>query len=653
MLLRHRAILRLWLVLLLAVPASAGALQNIAAVLPSIICLLLCDELPDDSTAPALQNRGGTTTLAVNQAAAPINFTNNGGGILSDCTVSPPLPAGLSVSVSANGATCRISGTPTETVAAASYTITATNASGSDQATIMIEVLAGFPVSGRALFERVPTRTGPTQLDYDAIVAMPIRRATVQLLDSNGAVIDTTQSDDNGDYAFSVNPNQAVRVRVLAELLSETGPQQYEVVVVDNTDADSLYSLTEGSATLASARAVRDLTAGSGWDLSADAYTMPRASAPFALLDSVYEAMQDFMQVDANIDFPFLQINWSVNNRTTFGDESIGEIGTSFYSADNIFILGAADSDTDEFDDHVVIHEWGHYFEDNTSRSDSIGGPHGADDRLDMRVAFGEGFGNALSGIITDDPLYIDTAGPGQAFGFPLDVDNNSVTNPGWYNESSVQAILYDLYDSEDDGPDTVSLGLAPLYQILIDEQKNTPVFTSIFSFISALKADNAGQASAINQLVNDQSINGTNIDEQGSAETNSAGVANVLPIYTPLTVDGAAVNVCTIANFNNGGDINKLSNTRYLTFTTPSLNEYTVTATRTSSNYGVTDPDIFVFEKGVLRILSISPDANTESATAALNAGPHVMGMQEFNVVGQSGSNTTACFDVTVSTAP
>ena len=93
--------------------------------------------------------------------------------------------------------------------------------------------------------------------------------------------------------------------------------------------------------------------------------------------------------------FPALKINWSVNNIPVSGNKAIGQITTSHYSPSEgqLYILGAADNDTDENDDHVIAHEWGHYFEDKFSRSDSLGGSHSGNDRLDLRVAFGEGFG--------------------------------------------------------------------------------------------------------------------------------------------------------------------------------------------------------------------------------------------------------------------
>ena len=76
-------------------------------------------------------------------------------------------------------------------------------------------------------------------------------------------------------------------------------------------------------------------------------------------------------------DFAPLDAFWSINNAVSSKfDVDSGEMPTSFYSSnlDSLFILGDVLSDTDEFDDHIIVHEWGHYFEDNFGRSDSVGG---------------------------------------------------------------------------------------------------------------------------------------------------------------------------------------------------------------------------------------------------------------------------------------
>jgi hypothetical protein len=124
---------------------------------------------------------------------------------------------------------------------------------------------------------------------------------------------------------------------------------------------------------------------------------------------------------------------------------TLGEIKTSHYSDNQLYILGKENVDTDEYDDHVVAHEWGHYFESRFSRSDSLGDDHSIGDKLDPRVAFGEGLGNAISGMVTDDIHYVDTNGNLQGVvGVYMDLSSSSgdTVSVGWFSEDSVQYIL-------------------------------------------------------------------------------------------------------------------------------------------------------------------------------------------------------------------
>ncbi|RBP51054.1 hypothetical protein [Arenicella xantha] len=632
----------------LSFSTSAFGQQDTRA-LTAVISLLLFD----GPTAPNLQSfpepifytTDGPITLSVG---------NTGGPDITDCSVSPALPQGLSIQISADAKTCEIVGTPGTTHPETEFTITATNAVGSDLTTVSLIIFNGPAIlHGFITYDRIAAISTPsTALDYANITQQPVRGATIELLDSANTVLQTKETLANGEYLFDIPQNQPVRLRVRAELLKTSGAQ-YDVKVVDNTSADALYTLAETSPSLISATGTRNLNANAGWGQSS--YTGVRAAAPFAILDSIYEAISDIVNVDPSVVFPPLVVNWSVNNAPTSPQNlAAGAIGTSFYGDGKLYILGKENSDTDEFDDHIILHEWGHYFEDKLSRSDSPGGDHGDADRVDMRVAFGEGFGNALSGIITDDPIYVDTSGSEQASGFIIDVEQNSWTNPGWYSEGSVQSILYDLYDSADDGPDTVSLGLAPIYNVLVNEQKNSPVYTSIFSFISALKANNAAQAAGISAIVDGQSIVGSTIDATGSTETNNADVANnVLPVYTSITVGGSAVNVCTITQFNSGSDGNKLSNYRFLTFNVPFDGNYTVEASKTpSTNQGMdTDPELDIVHNGVSKFKGNSTDVDFEQATGALTSGDHVMSINDYNI--ENGASGVACFDISIFSSP
>src|ERR1700730_6402018 len=80
-----------------------------------------------------------TISTAVGQAISADTPTVSGS--ITTYTVSPGLPAGLSLSAS----TGAISGTPTSVTALATYTVTATNSAGSTTATVQIIVNAALP----------------------------------------------------------------------------------------------------------------------------------------------------------------------------------------------------------------------------------------------------------------------------------------------------------------------------------------------------------------------------------------------------------------------------------------------------------------------------------------------------------------------------
>ena len=94
-------------------------------------------------TSPALGNISTPVSLTANQQTpAAITFLNTGGGMLTDCTVSPNLPMGLTPAPTANKATCEITGTPQAAATQTTYTVTATNAAGNGMGTVEITVAA-------------------------------------------------------------------------------------------------------------------------------------------------------------------------------------------------------------------------------------------------------------------------------------------------------------------------------------------------------------------------------------------------------------------------------------------------------------------------------------------------------------------------------
>lgn len=90
------------------------------------------------TTAPsALTYTGSPYTVTTGSAIT--TRTPSVTGTVSSCTSSPTMPTGLSISAT----TCAISGTPTVTQAATTYTITASNSVGSTTASISITISTG------------------------------------------------------------------------------------------------------------------------------------------------------------------------------------------------------------------------------------------------------------------------------------------------------------------------------------------------------------------------------------------------------------------------------------------------------------------------------------------------------------------------------
>ena len=662
-------------------------------LLTAAVALSACGGGTPASSPPV--NRMPTVSAGADQSVAEMTAVNlNGSGSDPDTgdtlTFAWTQTAGQSVTINnANMANADIMAPDVAAGAPEVLTFQLSVSDGSGgNATDTIDVTVQEPqamvtVSGKVRYEFVPPNANCVGLNYAGTVTRFIRQATVQIVDAgSGAVIDTMVSNDMGDYSFTVTANTNVFLRVRAELIRGGANPSWNVEVRDNTANTAsplaqrpLYVLDGATFDSGGLPVTRDLTATTGWGGSS--YTGVRAAAPFSVLDTIYSVMSVILAEDPQADFPALDVFWSVNNSSVQGtgtfDEIVasGEIGTSFYFGDRLFLLGMAGDDTEEFDDHVVAHEWGHYFEDNFSRSDSIGGEHGLGDLVDMRLAFGEGFATAMSGIGLNDPVYCDTGGAGQGSRFlRIDIENDGFGAEGWYNEISVMNLIYDLWDTSNDGADTGSLGFGPISNVLTGIQAVTPAFTSIFSFATELKAQNPGQAALIDGILTEHSITSAGIDIYGSTETNnSGGAADVLPVYTTVIPDGSTINICSNSQFDNGRDGNKLSEYRYLildvippsalTFTvendtpsTPTVGFDCTADPDDPENSEHSDPDIAIFQNGNFVWGGFGCEPNSEVTRSPVLSGRYVLDVVEFRYLDEDsppGFPEQTCFDITI----
>ena len=453
------------------------------------------------------------------------------------------------------------------------------------------------------------------KLDYDAIESLPGRFLSVEVIDA-----DTDQTFD-GDWMTSaeglasgqlpVDRSFYFKIRAKSEV--SDAQAKWSVSVHDNQGSINVASYPQYVAisdtfTTSADRSI-EVAIKSGW--TGTGYTAERAAAPFAIIDTIIDAMGYMARNSSGLEYPPLEIYWSKDN-------TIAKIGTSFYSGGVIYILGGVDEDTDEYDEHVIVHEWGHYLQDRLSRDDSPGGPHGSGDILDPRIAFSEGWANALSGIVLGDSDYKDTNGAEQAEGFYLPMEEGFPSNvvevtTGWFSEDSAAEIVLDLFDANNDleDADTVSLSITEMTSALVDEVPDTPVATTIFSLLKPLISANQEEETAIRALLRNHSIalDAGEIDVYGSYEqVVSAGVTdNALPIFTSIEVDGEAVRVCqdnkhTPEDYlSSEADANKLGNRTLGRFSVTESGSFDFSATSgIQGGLGRSDdPDLLVYKLG------------------------------------------------------
>ena len=525
-------------------------------------------------------------------------------------------------------------------------------------------------LSGRVTYDSVPVAASVTPyvayLDYAETVARPARGVQVAAIDDDGRELALGAADADGRYVLTVPKNTPVRLRAVARLYQAPGDgASWDFTIRDNTSpgyadkAASIYAVQGEAFNTGVAHLSRDLHAASGW--TGAGYGNPRSAAPFAILDQIFTGMQKVLAVDEDAVFAPMNTYWSIHNRSTNGDKAIGEIGTSHWQPGTdhpgLYILGKEDSDTDEYDTAVVVHEWGHYFEAKFSRSDSVGGSHGGGDLLDMRVSFGEGWGNALAGMVRDDPIYADTQGIRQSEASVVaDLDTIPADETrGWFNEASVQHVLYQMYKAP-------SIGFGAIYEAMVGPQKDTPAFTSLFSFATYLRGgvDGAGQGLTDTLLANIGMVNGAKLDIWGDEQTYPGSLAAdgedfVVPVYRDFTLGAPGERIC--GTYVLGKDYNKLGRFQFrrVTIDEAGAGDYTLTLDEDPGAPPLEEDELaglYLTSRGVskLELEFEGPRAGGYSSTVdvSLAAGVYTMA-----VVDQREDGTPYCQTITLTKKP
>jgi hypothetical protein len=232
-------------------------------------------------------------------------------------------------------------------------------------------------VSGTVLYEdkeygHLVGFTGVTSLK-------PVRHALVEVVDAaDGAVLGTGLTNSGGGFevaALLINGGIAY-VRVVADTSTSTAPP----VTVRTASGGSIYSVQGAGFASNSASIVSDISIPASGP----------AGGAFNILD-VMTAAGQFVNGISGLTPPPLTARWSQGVATV----------TYFSLLTGDIIVTGGSADTDEYDDDVLWHEYGHFIADAFSTDDSPGGLHSFDQNdLDLRLSYSEGWGGYFQGAV-------------------------------------------------------------------------------------------------------------------------------------------------------------------------------------------------------------------------------------------------------------
>lgn len=209
------------------------------------------------------------------------------------------------------------------------------------------------------------------------------RYVLVDLLDGSGTLLATTATDDSGAYGFDEVAVGDYTVRVIAATDPASG-LDFEVARTDGATHAVTSTITVAGAT------THDIQIG-----------VSQNGGAFNILDTLTSAGLHARSLsNDSYVVPALKAFWQVGNNSygtytcTGSDRVYCPVGAGIY------VLGgrrAYGEDSDEYDDDVLTHEFGHVIENSLGILDSPGGPHWlTDNTLDLRLAWSEGLSDSF-----------------------------------------------------------------------------------------------------------------------------------------------------------------------------------------------------------------------------------------------------------------
>ena len=327
-------------------------------------------------------------------------------------------------------------------------------------------------LSGKAVFE-YRTPTPDPNIDGECFekgtlrglskICSPknIRFADVEVL-SSGGCITSGQTDENGQFSLEV-PYAAQREYTI-KVLSRADNNEVKASIQDDPHKSQSH-FTSKTITLESQSPVEDILLTAPADETGGAFNIYNQIVEANLfLREQTKGCQDFISSCQPFTVaPKVYVYWKKGfNPVRYLSDSSSK-SFSFYLPERrqLFIVGGSNdnievSNTDHFDNVIILHEYAHFIEEAFSIIDTPGGSHSAKYVIDSRLAWSEGVATFIANAILGEASYVDSEGihpKGQ-----LQINEELETHPptrdvpkadgeGNFREFSIVRSLWDMID--------------------------------------------------------------------------------------------------------------------------------------------------------------------------------------------------------------
>lgn len=309
-------------------------------------------------------------------------------------------------------------------------------------------------VSGTASYEdRAYDQNGFT----GAKSVKPIRFADVEVVRAaDGTVLASTATDSTG--AFSLTFTNSAGPGIYVRVVSRTANPSVNVAVIDT--AGNLYA---AAGTSFNERTAIPTTV----SLTAPVVTAKNEAAggPFHIMNTFIDGSEFVQNLSGQVP-PLVTARWEIGTGNTYYDTDLDQINVAGGS-------GLQTGDHDEYDDAVLLHEYGHHIANHFSKDDSPGGIHLlAENTQDIRLAWSEGWATFFAGAVLANPEYVDTVGgdPPANDASAFDIETRAADSSLTYttSEGAVATVLWDIFDqSTAEAFDGISGKMADIWDVV------------------------------------------------------------------------------------------------------------------------------------------------------------------------------------------